>query len=159
MWASLSVTRLSCSARITWDRLTPLRASFAIAVLILTDSCVERRFVGPFPNGEKLSRTVRALILCCQSNLQQKKNGLQWKKKGGSRLTLTHSTHPSVQQEAVWPKFTLPHLPRHLFSLLGKHLEKCLRERGGKKEYICLNTSHLVKGKVKPGHLQTYTAL
>lgn len=68
----------------------------------------------------------------------------------GPQLTLTHSTHPSVQQEVVWPKFTLPHLPRHLFSLLGKHLEKCMRERGGWwwwwGGYICLNTSHLVRG-------------
>lgn len=59
----------------------------------------------------------------------------------------------------------LPHLPRHLFSLLGKHLEKCMRERwdvrargvrararacvggwSGRKEYICSSTSHLVEG-------------
>lgn len=42
------------------------------------------------------------------------------------------STHPFAQKEAVWPKFILPHLPRRLFSLLGKHLEKCmkLKKRG-----------------------------
>lgn len=111
-------------------------------------------------NSGKLGRSVWAsvcLVWNHGSSLRRRETAYNEKK--GPQLTSPHSTHPSVQQEAVWPKFTLPHLPRHLFSLLGKHLEKCMRERGGKKEYICLNTSHLVRRKAKPGHLQTYTAL
>lgn len=60
-----------------------------------------------------------------------------WKSnKGKKRLQLTSvlSTHPFVQKEAVWPKFILPHLPRRLFSLLGKHLEKCMKLK--KEEYM-----------------------
>lgn len=69
-----------------------------------------------------------------------------WKSnKGKKRLQLTSvlSTHPFVQKEAVWPKFILPHLPRRLFSLLGKHLEKCMKLE--KEEYMWIY--HILAGE------------
>lgn len=70
-----------------------------------------------------------------------------WKrKKGKKRLQLTSvlSTHPFVQKDAVWPTFILPHLPRRLFSLLGKHLEKCMKL---KKRGIYVNILHSGRGE------------
>lgn len=127
-----------------------LHALFSITLLKPTDSCGKPCFWACCktvrnrvePCGHHQHVWCAATIALC-SKMKQAYN-----KEKEPQLTLTHSTHPSVQHEAVWPKFTLPHLPRHLFSLLGKHLEKCMRERG-KKEYICLNTSHLVRGKAK----------
>lgn len=66
-----------------------------------------------------------------------------WKRRVGDerpQLAPTHSARPSVQQEALWPKFTLPHPHRHLFSLLGKHLEKYESE---KKNSASFSTSYV----------------
>lgn len=128
-----------------------VHALFAITLLILTDSC-DKRCLGARcwivgSSGWTAWASV-CLLWDRESTLWQKETAHNEKK--GPQLTSPHSTHPSVQREAVWPKFTLPHLPRHLFSLLGKHLEKCMRKREEKKEYICLNTSRLVRGKENP---------
>lgn len=83
------------------------------------------------------STVFRAALLECLR--VRKRNGERpstlpgnWKRRVGDerpQLTLTHSARPSVQREALWPKFTLPHPHRHLFSLLGKHLEKYKSEK------------------------------
>lgn len=137
-----------------------VHALFAITLLILTDSC-DKRCLGARcwivgSSGWTAWASV-CLLWDRESTLWRKETAHNEKK--GPQLTSPHSTHPSVQREAVWPKFTLPHLPRHLFSLLGKHLEKCMRKREKKKRIHMLEYITFSQGKGKPGHLQTYTAL
>lgn len=62
------------------------------------------------------------------------------------QLTYKLSTYPFIQIETVWPKFVQHHLPRCLFSLLGKHLRNVWEMYEAEKwEYLWIY--HMLEAK------------